>query len=79
LTETKEIKESMENGNTAAVETWVKARDGETLPKPFKIRKRIGSTDYEVEVRFSPASRETLDEKILRLVRGEAMKKGSEP
>jgi hypothetical protein len=47
---------------------------GVILTKPFKIRKRIGYTAYEVEVYFNPASRETLDDKILRLVRGEAMK-----
>jgi hypothetical protein len=44
----------------------------------FNIRKRIGYTTYEVEARFNPASRETLDDKILRLVRREAMKDGSE-
>jgi hypothetical protein len=38
----------------------------------FNIRKRIGSTAYEVEVRFNPASRETFSDKILRLIRGEA-------
>jgi hypothetical protein len=38
------------------------------------MRKRIGCTAYEVEVYFNLASRETLDDKILRLVRGEAMK-----
>jgi hypothetical protein len=37
------------------------------------MRKRIRSTTYEVVVHFSPASRETLDEKILRLARGEAL------
>ena len=47
---------------------------GGAVAEPFKIRKRIGNTAYEVEVRFNPSSRETLDEKILRLVRGEAMK-----
>jgi hypothetical protein len=40
------------------------------------MRKRIGYTIYEVEARFNPCSRETLDDKILRLVRGEAMKDG---
>jgi hypothetical protein len=48
------------------------AGDSGTRTEPFKIRKRIGSTAYEVEVRFNPASRETFDEKILRLLRGEA-------
>ena len=60
MTETKEI---IKNEGTA-----------EAPAGPFKIRKRIGNTAYEVEVRFNPSSRETLDEKILRLVRGEAMK-----
>jgi hypothetical protein len=36
---------------------------------PFHIRKRIGSTAYEVAVYFSAESGETMDEKILRLVR----------
>jgi hypothetical protein len=44
----------------------------------FNIRKRIGYTTYEVEARFNPASRETLDDKILRLVRGESMKDSGE-
>ena len=63
MIETIETKEIIKNDGTA-----------EAPAEPFKIRKRIGNTDYEVEVRFNPSSRETLDEKILRLVRGEAMK-----
>jgi hypothetical protein len=47
-------------------------KDDGLLAKPFKMRKRIGSTAYEVEVRFNPESRETFDDKILRLIRGEA-------
>ena len=47
---------------------------GGAVAEPFKIRKRIGNTTYDVEAHFSSNSRETLDEKILRLVRGEAMK-----
>jgi hypothetical protein len=38
------------------------------------MRKRIGSTAYEVEVHFSPAAGETMDDKILRLVRGGTVK-----
>ena len=59
---------------TSASGVAAEPRDGGALTEPFKIRKRIGYTAYEVEVRFNPSSRETLDEKILRLVRGEAMK-----
>jgi hypothetical protein len=61
---------------TSAVDAGTKERDSDVLTKPFKIRKRIGYTIYEVEARFNPASRETLDDKILRLVRGDAMKDG---
>jgi hypothetical protein len=68
---------------TAAPETAVSGaaaepRGDEAQIKPFRIRKRIGSTTYDVEVGFSPGSRETLDEKILRLIRNEAMKGGGE-
>ena len=55
---------------TAAIKAGAEARDNKTMTKPFKIRKRIGSTVYEVDVSFSPSSRETIDDKILRLVRG---------
>lgn len=34
--------------------------------------KRIGSTDYEVSVFFSRTSRETLHDKIARLIKSEA-------
>jgi hypothetical protein len=82
LTETKRIKEILNSRDTAEVQppepvasgTGAEAIGSEALTKPFKMRKRIGSTDYEVEVCFNPASRETIDDKILRLVRGEAMK-----
>ena len=36
--------------------------------------KRIGSTNYRVSVHFSKTSRETIDDKILRLVKNEAAK-----
>ena len=61
---------------TSASESVAEPPDGESLTGAFKIRKRIGNTTYDVEAYFSPNSRETLDEKILRLVRGEAMKDG---
>ena len=34
--------------------------------------KRIGSTTYRVRVHFSRISRETIDDKILRLIKNEA-------
>lgn len=36
--------------------------------------KRIGSTNYRVSVHFSKTSRETINDKILRLVKNEAAK-----
>ena len=39
--------------------------------KPFTFRRRIGNITYEVEVRFNPNATETLDDKILRLMRRE--------
>ena len=37
--------------------------------EPIKLQKRIGSTTYEVAVHFSQTSKETLDDKIMRLIR----------
>jgi hypothetical protein len=36
------------------------------------VRKRIGSTTYVVSVRFSQTNRETLQDKVLRLIEREA-------
>jgi hypothetical protein len=38
------------------------------------FKKRIGSTDYRVNVHFSRTSRETANDKIARLVKSEAAK-----
>ena len=42
--------------------------------EPAQLRKRIGSTVYEVRVRFNPDAKETMDDKILRLVRNDLNK-----
>jgi hypothetical protein len=39
--------------------------------RPQQISKRIGNTVYNVEVRYDPASRETFDEKILRMLKND--------
>lgn len=36
------------------------------------FRRRIGSTTYRVGVHFSRTSRETMDEKIIRIIRNES-------
>jgi len=41
-----------------------------------RFTKRIGSTLYEVNVYFSEAGKESLEDKILRLVENEPLKNG---
>jgi len=36
--------------------------------KPHKFLKRIGSTNYEVSIHFSQTSKETIEDKMLRLM-----------
>ncbi len=42
------------------------------LPEPLTLRKRIGSTTFTVNVRFSSTATETLEDKIHRLIEREA-------
>ena len=39
--------------------------------EPITIRKRIGSTIYEVNAYFNPEAKETVEEKLLRIIRNE--------
>ena len=39
--------------------------------EPYRFSKRLGSTTYHVSVRFSETSRETADDKIARMIRGD--------
>ena len=38
-------------------------------PEPFTIRRQIGTIVYEVEVHFNPDAKETMHDKMLRLLR----------
>ena len=40
--------------------------------EPIKLQKRIGSTVYTVSIHFCKTSRDTAEDKILRLIREEA-------
>jgi len=42
--------------------------------KPLHITKRIGSTTYKVSVHFSRTSRETMGDKLVRLIERDAVK-----
>ena len=44
----------------------------ESTRKAGVFTKRIGQTTYRVGVHFSGTSRETMDEKIIRLIRNES-------
>ena len=44
--------------------------------EPIKLQKRIGSTTYRVNVYFSDTAMETMDDKILRLIRNEIASQG---
>jgi hypothetical protein len=39
--------------------------------EPVTMTKRIGSTVYKVNAYFNPAATETIEEKILRIIRNE--------
>ncbi len=42
-----------------------------TNPEPLVLRRRIGSTTYRARVFFNPEAKETLDDKVLRLLKNE--------
>ena len=44
----------------------------------YYINRRIGSTNYKVKVYFSDTERETMEEKILRMVKNDAMNSDTE-
>jgi hypothetical protein len=44
----------------------------ETIRESRTFTKRIGSTDYEISVFFSDKSRETLTDKMTRLIKSES-------
>lgn len=46
----------------------------ERADRPLHIKKRIGSTTYKVSVHFSRTSRETMDDKLIRLIERDAVK-----
>jgi len=50
---------------TSAAITSIKASE------PVKLLKRVGSTNYVVSIHFSGTSKETLEDKILRLIESE--------
>ena len=55
--------------------TTTKPPQGKTAPSnPPTFTKRIGSTVYAVSVHFNQSSKETIEDKILRLMESEVRK-----
>jgi len=43
----------------------------QTAPEPYVLHRRIGSTTYRVRLHHNPDAKETLDEKVLRLLKND--------
>ena len=56
----------------AETTTAATTRGDNANAEPIKTQKRIGSTLYLVNIHFSETSTETMNDKILRLVKSEA-------
>jgi len=59
---------------TTAVKSAVGTRGDNANAEPLMLQKRIGSTMFTVNVRFSNTSTETLEDKLLRLIESEVRK-----
>ena len=59
--------------SSTAKSTAAETRGAIAHAEPINMRKRIGSTVYEVRVYFNQDAKETMDDKILRLIHNEAL------
>jgi hypothetical protein len=59
---------------TTAAEKAASAAKTLKQAEPLMLKKRIGSTDFIINVRYSQTSAETLEDKILRLIESEVTK-----
>ena len=57
---------------TTVIGTSAAMTQGSAHAEPTKFSKRIGSTTYVVAVHFSQSSKETMLDKIMRLIESEA-------
>ena len=58
--------------NTINETNATRTADGGRIPE---MTKKVGNTTYEVHIHFSETSKETMTDKILRLIRNEALSK----
>ena len=64
-------KSQKSSGETICAE---KSKDVSVVANPPTVRKRIGTTVYEVRVFFDHAAKETMSDKILRLIESDLEK-----
>lgn len=57
--------------NTTAVKSAATTRGNTANAEPVMLRKRIGSTTYQVSIHFSERGKETMEDKLLRLMKRE--------
>ena len=60
--------------NTTAVKSAASMLGKNAEAEPVKLQKRIGSTMFIVNIRFSNTSKETMHDKVLRLIESEVDK-----
>jgi hypothetical protein len=60
--------------STAAVTSAAATADSHVEREPVMLEKRIGSTTFTVAIHFSDNGKETLEDKILRLIEREVQR-----
>lgn len=55
------------------MQTPTKCKADNSNNKPMRLTKQIGQTTYKVNVHFSETSKETIGDKIIRLIESEAV------
>jgi len=71
--QTLERRKGYANGNSTARQVYHGERERST---PRTFRRRIENTNYRVGVHFSRTSRETLEDKVLRMMKNEIATEG---
>jgi len=59
--------------NTIDTSTDSRPADSRNIPQ---MTKKVGNTTYEVHIHFSETSKETMTDKVLRLIRNEVISNG---
>jgi len=78
IQQTKRQSDYTDRNNAAKQFYHEKEKSSTEQPREKRIfTRRIGSTTYRVSVHFSETSKETLDDKIIRLIKNEGYRKAA--